>query len=48
MFLAGGVARTQGDTSGFYKLVGPLLDGAVRRGVASDLAKLRAILDAGG
>jgi hypothetical protein len=40
--------RTQGDTSGFYKLVGPLLDGAVRRGVAGDLAKLKAILEAGG
>ena len=40
--------RTQGDASGFYKLAAPLISAAVRRGVAGDLAKLKAILEAGG
>jgi uncharacterized membrane protein len=38
--------RTEGDASGFYKLAGPLLAAAVRRGVAGDLAKLKATLEA--
>lgn len=37
--------RTGGDASGFYRLAGPLLDRAVRKGVARDLARLKAILE---
>ena len=37
---------TGGDTSGFYRLAGPLLAGQVRRGVAGDLRKLKEILEA--
>jgi hypothetical protein len=37
--------RTEGNASGFYKLAGPLLDRAVRKGVASDLRRLKAILE---
>lgn len=40
--------RTQGDASGFYKLAGPLLAAAVKRGVAGDLARLKATLEADG
>jgi hypothetical protein len=40
--------RTQGDARRFYRLAGPLLDRAVRRGVARDLATLKAILEADG
>jgi hypothetical protein len=39
--------RTQGDASGFYKLAKPLLAAAVKRGVAGDLARLKATLEAG-
>jgi hypothetical protein len=38
--------RTEGDASGFYKLAGPLLSAAVKRGVAGDLARLKATLEA--
>jgi hypothetical protein len=37
--------RTDGDASGFYRLAGPLLAAAVRRGVARDLARLRRLLE---
>lgn len=37
--------RTQGDASGFYRVAGPLLDVAVRRGVGRDLARLRRLLE---
>jgi uncharacterized protein YndB with AHSA1/START domain len=37
--------HTGGDASGFYRLGGPLLDRMVRRGVASDLARLKRILE---
>jgi uncharacterized membrane protein len=37
--------RTGGNASGFYKLAGPLLDRAVRKGVARDLKRLKAILE---
>jgi hypothetical protein len=36
---------TGGNASGFYKLAGPLLDRAVRKGVARDLKRLKAILE---
>ena len=36
---------TGGNASGFYKLAGPLLDRAVRKGVARDLRRLKAILE---
>jgi uncharacterized protein YndB with AHSA1/START domain len=36
---------TGGDASGFYRLAGPLLERAVRKGVASDLARLKAVLE---
>jgi uncharacterized membrane protein len=36
---------TGGDTTGFYKLAGPLLERQVRRGVASDLRRLKEILE---
>ena len=39
--------RTHGDASGFYKLAAPLMSGAVKRGIASDLARLKATLEAG-
>jgi uncharacterized membrane protein len=37
--------RTQGDASGFYKLAGPLLDRAVKKGVEGDLAQLKRNLE---
>jgi hypothetical protein len=40
--------RTGGDTAGYYRLAGPLLSAMVRRGVARDLRKLRALLEAPG
>jgi len=40
-------SRAGGDASGFYRLAGPILDRAVRKGVASDLARLKAILEKG-
>jgi Polyketide cyclase / dehydrase and lipid transport len=40
--------RTAGDAVGFYRLAGPLLAAAVRRSIASDLARLRRVLEARG
>ena len=37
--------RAGGNASGFYKLAGPLLDRAVRKGVARDLKRLKAIME---
>ena len=39
--------RTQGDTSGFYRIAGPLLSRAVKRGLERDLAQLKERLEAG-
>ena len=39
--------RTGGDASSFYRLAGPLLSRAVRRGVAGDLERLKARLEQG-
>jgi uncharacterized membrane protein len=39
--------RAQGDASGFYRLAGPVLGRAVKRGIASDLARLKAELESG-
>jgi uncharacterized membrane protein len=39
--------RTQGDASGFYRVAGPLLSRAVKRGLERDLARLEERLDAG-
>ena len=39
--------HAEGDASGFYRLAGPLLSLMVRRGIASDLRRLRANLEAG-
>ena len=43
----GTIARihTGGDASGFYKLGGPLLGAAVRRGVARDLVELKRLME---
>jgi uncharacterized protein YndB with AHSA1/START domain len=38
---------TGGDASGFYRLAGPLLNRQVERGVASDLKRLKALLERG-
>jgi hypothetical protein len=38
--------HTEGDAGGFYKLAGPMLAAAVRRGVARDLAALKRVLEA--
>jgi uncharacterized membrane protein len=37
--------RTHGDASGFYRVAGPLLLRAVKRGLEGDLAKLKAVLE---
>jgi uncharacterized protein YndB with AHSA1/START domain len=37
-----------GDASGFYKLASPLLDRAVRKGIAGDLARLKELVEGGG
>jgi uncharacterized membrane protein len=37
--------RAGGDASGFYRLAGPLLNGAVKRGIRGDLARLKEILE---
>jgi hypothetical protein len=37
--------RTEGNASGFYKLAGPLLERAVRKGITADLKRLKAILE---
>ena len=39
--------HTEGDAGGFYRLAGPVLAAAVRRGVARDLAALKRLLEAG-
>lgn len=38
--------HTGGDASGFYKVATPLLSRMVRRGVASDLHRLKRLLEA--
>ena len=47
--LAGGATRmairVEGESSGVYRLAGPLLPGMVRRSVAKDLRRLKAILE---
>ena len=40
--------RASGDASAFYRLAGPLLGRAVRRGIAGDLARLRAAVESRG
>jgi uncharacterized membrane protein len=40
--------RAQGEASGFYRIAGPLLSRAVRRSIAADLARLKAMLEAAG
>jgi uncharacterized membrane protein len=35
----------EGDAGGFYKLAGPVLSRAVRKGIEGDLAQLKAILE---
>ena len=37
--------RVQGDSKGFYRLVGPLLDVAVRRRLGADLRNLKELLE---
>jgi uncharacterized membrane protein len=39
--------RAEGDAGGFYRVAAPLLSRAVRRGIAADLERLRARLEAG-
>jgi uncharacterized membrane protein len=39
--------RTQGDASGFYRVAGPLLSRAVKRGLERDLGLLKQRLEAG-
>ena|SRR5215217_2748286 len=39
--------RTEGDASGFYRLAGPLLDRAVKRGVGQDLKRLKQRVEGG-
>src|SRR5207302_10003752 len=38
--------RNRGDTGGLYRLAGPMLAAAVRRGVGRDLAALKKLLEA--
>jgi uncharacterized membrane protein len=37
--------RARGDASGFYRLAGPLLTRAVKRSIASDLERLKGLLE---
>jgi hypothetical protein len=37
--------RAEGDAGGFYRIAGPLLGAAVRRGIAKDLEALRGLLE---
>jgi uncharacterized membrane protein len=37
--------KARGDASGFYRLAGPALSLAVKRGIAGDLARLKAVLE---
>jgi hypothetical protein len=39
--------RTEGDASGFYRVAGPLLSRAVKRGLERDLRQLKERLEAG-
>jgi carbon monoxide dehydrogenase subunit G len=39
--------RAAGDAGGFYRIAGPLLGKAVRRGVARDLAELKRVMEDG-
>lgn len=38
--------KAGGDAGGFYRLAGPLLAAAVRRGIAKDLSELKALMEA--
>jgi uncharacterized membrane protein len=38
--------RAQGDPSGFYRVAGPMLARAVRRGIERDLRRLKQVLEA--
>jgi hypothetical protein len=40
--------RAGGDASGFYRVAGPILSRAVRRGIERDLARLKQVLETGG
>jgi hypothetical protein len=40
--------RARGDTSGFYRLAGPVLSRAVKRSIERDLARLKGVLEADG
>jgi hypothetical protein len=37
--------RAQGDATGFYRVAGPLLARAVRKGIAGDLKRLKHLLE---
>jgi hypothetical protein len=37
--------RAGGDAGGFYRVAGPLLSRAVRRGIGRDLRKLKELLE---
>ena len=37
--------RAGGDASGFYRIAGPMLSRAVKKGIAGDLARLKRILE---
>jgi carbon monoxide dehydrogenase subunit G len=39
--------RAAGDAGGFYRIAGPLLGKAVRRGIARDLAELKRVMEDG-
>jgi carbon monoxide dehydrogenase subunit G len=39
--------RAAGDAGGFYRIAGPLLGQAVRRGIARDLAELKRVMEDG-
>jgi hypothetical protein len=39
--------RAQGDATGFYRMAGPALSLAVRRGIKGDLEQLKRVLEAG-
>jgi hypothetical protein len=39
--------RAAGDAGGFYRIAGPLLGAAVRRGIEKDLAELKRLMETG-
>lgn len=39
--------RAGGDAGGFYRVAGPLLSAAVRRGIEKDLSELKRVMEAG-